>query len=214
MLSGPISFPAALDEGFLAWAEDLHREGRRPEMLRCVGCHGRVMLRAGTRQPHFAHWPGTPTCDVDGALRKSFVLLLSRILRKRMKSGRSLPIAHWCRVCQAFRDGDLARHQGGSVEVDVRFSPEAYPDLLVRDAAGRVRYVVEIIGTHAPERAAMEAYLAAKVAVVRVWPRWETVRALATSGLPREAYRKTRDGDGTYDVVGLCFLPGHGKKSE
>lgn len=215
-----VAYPVATDGARLVWARDLAAANERPPGLRCVSCAGRFVLRVGSRRPHFAHH-GASTCARETALHVTTIAALREALEHGMRDATPVPVRLWCEVCREARIGNLAKHTGGSVDVNKALS-EARPDLLVRDAQGRARFVVEVIVTHEPEPAAMAVFERARLPVVRLWPMWDVIEDLR-GGLVGERFLwrrrdmqwqlRSAEPQGWYDVVGArCLLPGHDSK--
>ncbi len=77
---------------------------------------------------------------------------------------------------------------------------EARPDLLVRDAQGRARFVAEVIVTHEPEPQALRVFEHAGLAVIKVWPAWDVLEDMR-SGLTERV---------RFEVIGApCQLQRH-----
>lgn len=174
-----VLYPVARAGGDLVWATDLARDQQRPAGMSCVGCSQPVSLRAGTKvRPHFGHRPGAVCSAPETVLHSTAIQVIAAALSGAINAGEPYPVQWWCGVCASLNDGNLARGQGRTVMVDTAVPGARYrPDICVL-ASGRPVAAIEVVVTHDVEEATAAYYDQAGIAVVRVWPTWETLAGL------------------------------------
>lgn len=206
---GPVQHPVADVAGRLIWARELADAGVRPEGAVCVACGEPVRLHAGEwNRPHFSHREGATCTASETALHDLAIRLLAGAITEAMASGRQFPIDLSCERCSITSVGDMGRHRGGRVEVDRVLHAGIRPDLVVRSADGRARYVVEVVVTHSPEPAALAIYRELGLPLITVLPTWDSLVDMR-HGLRAELRRTSVNRHGIYDVDGGCRHPRH-----
>lgn len=131
----------------------------------CPGCKQPFIFRKGSQnRPHFAHKVLTPNCTPETALHHSFKTLLHSKIQDHLDRGAPLKIQWTCSNCCDTHAGNLLKK---AVRVELEYSMGACrPDIALLDKDGGVVAVVEVVVTHAPERAALEHYKQNQVTVL------------------------------------------------
>lgn len=173
-----IAFPVADSEGALVWANELAAVNDRRIDLTCLGCRGRMILRAGERNAaHFAHTRSEGCTNPESALHQAAKRIIASSVAFRQDHGQAY-LANWrCSSCGAERRSNLASHRVNSVEVEARLG-SVRPDIVLRDADGVPRVAIEVVVTHAPEPEAISWYSANAVGVLEVVPAWDRLNDL------------------------------------
>lgn len=202
-----VQYPVADRAGELVWADRLADDRERPDDLTCVSCAAPVRLRAGERnRPHFAHHHVDACTAPETVLHATTMRVLHDGILAAAAAQRRYPLDVSCERCGIEAEGNLARHANCTIDLDRVFENAIRPDLLVRSADGRPRYVIEVVVTHAPESPALATYAAHGLPVVVVWPTWETLPAIR-DGLTAAARRHGTTG--LFDVIGGCRSSRH-----
>lgn len=184
-----VLYPVARVGSELVWATDLARDQRRPTGMSCVGCTQPVSLRAGKKtRPHFWHRPGAVCTAPETVLHATAIQVIATALTDAINAGVPYPVQWWCGSCASLNDGNLARGQGRTVTVDTALPGVLFrPDIAVQ-AAGRTVAAVEVVVTHDLEDATAAYYGQAGIAVIRVWPTWETLASLRSGFLLEQGF--------------------------
>ncbi|WP_315094095.1 competence protein CoiA family protein [uncultured Cellulomonas sp.] len=200
-----VLYPVARAGGELVWATDLARDQQRPAGMSCVGCAQAVSLRAGTKvRPHFGHRPGAVCTAPETVLHSTAIQVIATALSDAIMAGDPYPVQWWCGTCSIVNDGNLARGQGRTITVDTALPGVLFrPDIAVL-AAGRPIAAVEVVVTHDVDDATAAYFDQAGMAVIRVWPTWETLAALRSGFLLEE-------GSPRFTTTGAvrCTSPAH-----
>jgi hypothetical protein len=203
-----IRYPIAEFQGGFVWADDLATEPERPKgVLTCLGCGGRVVFRAGSRRPHFAHHPAEACSGGETVLHATTVRVLADALEQAARADTPWPIETVCESCQARRVSNLARFSNLNVVVDRALDDGIRPDLLVRSGDKNL-FVIEVVVTHAPEPAALNLYGAQRLPTALVHPTWDTLPDLRR-GLPARLAKQEPGQRGCFEVVSRCPYPRH-----
>jgi hypothetical protein len=202
-----IRYPLADLDGQLVWARDLAENDDRPKGLRCVGCEGSLTLRAGARRrPHFAHRASDTCTGGETALHRTAIRVIATALAEAMRHGRPYPFELACRLCDASRDGDLARDAASVVEVDRILSSGIRPDLLIRGSDNVPRVAIEVVVTHAPEHGALAEYDALGLTIIAVYPTWDALESMR-EGLLHLSSHSTQGAH--IELLGRCPFGRH-----
>ena len=173
-----ITFPVADSSGALVWASELARARDRRGDLTCIGCGGRLVLRAGERNAaHFAHVGSEGCSNPESALHQAAKRVIASSIAHRQNDGEPYSATWTCLNCGAARRSNLASPRVKSVEVEVRLD-RVRPDIVLRDADGQPRVAIEVVVTHAPEPEAIAWYAANDVSVLEVVPTWDRLNDL------------------------------------
>lgn len=203
-----VTYPVAELDGKLVWAVDLADEGERPDGLTCLGCAGRVLLRAGSvNRPHFAHRDEEACSAGETVLHQTTCRVVAEALEAASRARRAYPVDVWCPTCRAGRTGDLALKEALTTSIDQVLQDGIRPDVLV-SAGGSDLYVIEVVVTHAPEPAALEVFARRGLPVLVIRPTWEMLGELRT-GLVAARMRPDSSEPGSYEMVGRCTMPRH-----
>ncbi|MEQ9164199.1 MAG: competence protein CoiA family protein [Ilumatobacter fluminis] len=182
------------DQGTLVWADDLAAEQRRPTTLTCIGCGGRLVLRAGQRNaPHFAHYDANQCINTETALHLAAKRVIAdSINAARIANGR-YPARWYCGGCEDDRVVNLATDRVTAAVVEQNLG-DVQPDIALLDADKSVRVVVEVVVTHWPEPAALDWYQANSIGVLCVEPGWDTLTDLRSEFTAAAAHHMTCRG--------------------
>jgi hypothetical protein len=203
-----VTFPVAELDGQIVWAADLASQGERPEDLACVGCAGRVLLRAGSvNRPHFAHRDHEACSAGETVLHRTTCRVVAEALEAASRERRPYPVEIWCPMCRAGRTGNLALREGLTTSIDQVLADGIRPDVLV-SADGAGRYVIEVVVTHAPENTALEVFARLGLPVLVIRPTWELLGGLRT-GLDGYRMQPGTSQPGSYEMIGRCTMPRH-----
>ena len=183
----------------------------------CAGCGGEMVAKNnGTKKAHhFAHYEATKSCG-EGALHKTAKIALRDRLATALADGSDVPLQWSCSGDTMSHDGDLIK----LVEADAVWMEKAIveegikPDLmLARD--GKVKAIIEIVVTHAPEPRTVDYARNAKIPLVVLkvvdWPSVDilmngTIQPAADLPLTYCPYHKP-DNDGTWAAREEPFNP-------
>lgn len=203
-----VTYPVADLHGDLVWASDLAEAGERPDDLQCVGCDGRLLLRAGqVNRPHFAHRDDEACSAGETVLHRTACRVVAEGLERASRRRIGYPADLWCPLCRAGRPADLALREGLSTTIDTALADGIRPDVLVSGVSGPL-YVVEVVVTHAPEQPALQVFTERRLPVLAVRPTWETLESLR-EGLGGHSLAPGSTEAGTYEWLGRCPLPRH-----
>lgn len=200
-----VRYPVASVDNELVWADLLAVAGDRPTNAMCLGCNEPVVLRAGSiKRPHFAHRSVSGCTSGDRLLHDTAVRVIAERIEAVIASGATYPVTISCVQCRWQRQGNLARHRGGSVHVDRVLEDAIRPDILVRSADGKPRVVVEVVVTHPPEPATLDLYSRLRIPAVIVHPTWDNLGEL------REGFTDAICRSGGFQIIGYpCTLLRH-----
>lgn len=153
----------------------------------CVGCDRPMVAKRGSQiRWHYAHAADheDARCSAETVLHRTAKELVREGFAEAQRSDRPY-VLHWpCPYCGVQRSADV-RAAWSSVEVERSLAPNTRADVA---CLGRRPSAIEVVVTHAPESATLDAYRAAGVPVFVVRPTWETVSDLRREVRASEAH--------------------------
>lgn len=149
---------ARSESGELIHAVDAEKGG----VFSCGFCKDPLVLKKsgktgrGRKRPHFAHKTLTPNCNPESALHFEFKTLLFNEIRQRLDRHIELAISWKCAYCSREHSGDLIK-KARRVALEHSLSI-CRPDISLFDKDGSAYAVIEVVVTHAPDRAVKDFY--------------------------------------------------------
>lgn len=131
----------------------------------CPACKQPFVFRKGSqKRPHFAHKVLSPNCTPETALHYSFKTLLYDKIQKHLDRDSPLRIQWTCSNCKEIHTGNLLKK---AVQVRLEHNlGTCQSDIALLDRNDCAIAAIEVVVTHAPERATLQYYKQNQIAVV------------------------------------------------